>query len=191
MKRENILTVPNALSLLRLLGIGLYFPLIQREQFGFAVILLFVAGATDYLDGKIARAFNQSSRLGELLDPTVDRLYIVAILISFLQLELISPWLVFAIVLRDLALGGMLIAMRHFGLPPFKVTYLGKAATFNLLYAFPLLLLTKMEEAWISQGAFILGWAFSIWGIGLYFVTGVSYGVAGVRAIAQVRNSRL
>lgn len=191
MTESKILTIPNLLSLLRLLGIPVYFWLIANERFGMAVGLLFVAGATDYLDGKIARAFNQGSRIGELLDPAVDRLYILAILLSFLQLGLMPSWIVVVILFRDLFLGGLLIVMRRFAIAPFKVTYLGKAATFNLLYAFPLLLLTKIDERWISDLAFIFGWAFSSWGIALYLVTGISYALLGARAVVQARTSRL
>jgi cardiolipin synthase len=72
-----------------------------------------------------------------------------------------------------------------------KVTYLGKAATFNLLYAFPLLLLTKVEEKWLADLAFIFGWAFSTWGIALYLVTGFSYALGGSRAVVRARNSGL
>ncbi|MFZ9221810.1 MAG: CDP-alcohol phosphatidyltransferase family protein [Candidatus Nanopelagicaceae bacterium] len=191
MAKSKVYTVPNFLSLLRLLGVPVYFALIENERFGFAVGLLFIAGATDYLDGKIARLFNQGSRLGEILDPAVDRLYILAILLSFLQLDLMPVWIVGVIIARDLLLGLLLMMMRRYGLAPFQVTYLGKAATFNLLYAFPLILLTRVEERWVSDLAFVLGWAFSIWGIALYLLTGFSYAIAGWRAIVQARASRL
>ena len=165
----------------------IYLLLIESERYGWAVLTLVVAGATDYFDGKIARRFNQTSRLGELLDPAADRLYIVVILFSLWDLELLPIAVVLLIVGRDIILGILLIVMKRRDLPPFTVTYLGKAATFNLLYAFPFLLLTKSNTPWVAESSFILGWAFSAWGIGLYLYTGFVYLREGLRDLAQVR----
>jgi cardiolipin synthase len=185
--KSSVLTVPNALSVLRLVGVPIYLLLIESERYGWAVLTLVVAGATDYFDGKIARRFNQTSRLGELLDPAADRLYIVVILFSLWDLELLPIAVVLLIVGRDIMLGILLIVMKRRDLPPFTVTYLGKAATFNLLYAFPFLLLTKSDSPWVAESSFILGWAFSAWGIGLYLYTGFVYLREGLRDLAQVR----
>jgi cardiolipin synthase len=185
--KSSVLTVPNALSALRLVGVPIYLLLIESERYGWAVLTLVVAGATDYFDGKIARRFNQTSRLGELLDPAADRLYIVVILFSLWDLELLPIAVVLLIVGRDIILGILLIVMKRRDLPPFTVTYLGKAATFNLLYAFPFLLLTRSNTPWVAESSFILGWAFSAWGIGLYLYTGFVYLREGLRDLAQVR----
>ena len=184
---SSILTVPNLLSVLRLVGVPIYLVLIQGERYGWAVLTLMVAGATDYFDGKIARRFNQTSRLGELLDPAADRLYIVVILFSLWDLKLLPFAIVILIFGRDIVLAILLIAMKRKGLSPFTVTYLGKAATFNLLYAFPFLLLTLSDIRWLSDLSYVLGWAFSIWGVALYLYTGSSYFREGVRDLAQIR----
>jgi cardiolipin synthase len=184
---SSILTVPNLLSVLRLVGVPIYLVLIQGERYGWAVLTLMVAGATDYFDGKIARRFNQTSRLGELLDPAADRLYIVVILFSLWDLNLLPIAIVILIFGRDIVLAILLMAMKRKGLSPFTVTYLGKAATFNLLYAFPFLLLTLSDIRWLSDLSYVLGWAFSIWGVALYLYTGVSYFREGVRDLAQIR----
>ena len=178
-----VLTIPNILSVLRLLGVPLYFTLVSKENFVFAVMVLFLAGATDYFDGKIARRFNQTSRLGELLDPAADRLYVAAIVYSLWDLGVIPLLLLVLIFARDIILGVLLIFMKRRDLEPFKVTYLGKAATFNLLYAFPFLLLTLIDDDFVSTAAYVLGWAFSTWGIGLYLWTGALYFVAGIRRL--------
>ena len=184
---SSILTVPNLLSVLRLVGVPIYLVLIQGERYGWAVLTLMVAGATDYFDGKIARRFNQTSRLGELLDPAADRLYIVVILFSLWDLNLLPIAIVILIFGRDIVLAILLMAMKRKGLSPFTVTYLGKAATFNLLYAFPFLLLTLSDIRWLSDLSYVLGWAFSIWGVALYLYTGFSYLREGVRDLAQIR----
>ena len=182
-------TLPNLLTGLRALGIPLCLWLIlSAEAYPAAVIVLVIAGATDYFDGKLARALNQESRFGELMDPAVDRLYIAAVLIAMYVTEVIPLLVLSLIVLRDIALAFLLLAMKRKGIPPFKVTYLGKAATFNILYALPLLLLTVSAEGNLAQAAFILGWAFAGWGIGLYLWTGVGYAVSGIRSIRGVKN---
>ena len=188
---HEIWTVPNLLSILRLAGVPLYFILVNDERYLEAVGILFIAGATDYLDGKIARKFNQASKLGELLDPAADRLYIAAILFSLWQLNLLPLALLLALFGRDVILGALLVVMKRRGLPPFKVTYLGKAATFNLLYAFPFLLLTLLETKLVSDTAYVFGWAFSAWGAGLYLYTGVVYFLSGIRQLLVKSERRI
>jgi cardiolipin synthase len=183
-----MLTIPNALTLLRAAGIPIFLFLTWQERYSWAVLTLMIAGATDYFDGKLARALNQESRLGELLDPAVDRLYIATVLIAMFITGAIPIWVLVAIVARDLILGVLLLAMKRSGLSPFKVTYLGKAATFNLLYALPLLLLTFSTLDEISNLAFIFGWAFAGWGIGLYLWTGAQYARTGLRELRARRN---
>jgi cardiolipin synthase len=183
-----MLTIPNVLTLLRAAGIPIFLFLTWQERYSWAVLTLMIAGATDYFDGKLARALNQESRLGELLDPAVDRLYIATVLIAMFITGAIPIWVLVAIVARDLILGVLLLAMKRSGLSPFKVTYLGKAATFNLLYALPLLLLTFSTLDEISNLAFIFGWAFAGWGIGLYLWTGAQYARTGLRELRARRN---
>ena len=180
-----VINIPNSLTALRALGIPIFLWFVINENYPAAVLTLMVAGATDYLDGKAARALKQESRLGELLDPAVDRLYIATVLIAMYITGAIPGWLIFAIVVRDILLGALLLVMKRKGIPPFKVTYLGKAATFNLLYALPLLLLTFATESWIAELSFVFGWAFAGWGIGLYLLTGVQYAVSGLKSLGS------
>jgi len=183
----SVVTVPNGLTLLRGLGIPLFIYLaLNRHADAAAIIVLMIAGATDYFDGKLARAWNQESRLGELMDPAIDRLYIAATLIVLYIRDVLPLWIILTLVGRDLILGIMTLAMKHVGIGPFKVTYLGKAATFNLMYAFPLLLLSKSEGS-IGAVAYVIGWSFAIWGISLYFITGMNYFQAGWRSIAHAK----
>jgi cardiolipin synthase len=178
--RASVISVPNALTFLRFLGIPLFIYLtLKVEADGWAIVVLAIGGATDYFDGKIARAWNQTSRLGELADPAIDRLYILAILIVFLIRDIVPTWMIVIIVGRDLVLALITIVMTRKGISPFTVTYLGKAATFNLMYAFPFLLLA-LSEGVIGTIAFVVGWSFAIWGIALYISTGISYARQGI-----------
>ena len=148
----------------------------QTEHDGLALALLFLAGLTDYLDGMIARKYNLVSRVGQLLDPVADRLYIVSTLLGLAWREIIPWWLVAVLFARELFMGVVvLIAKRHgwVGLP---VHFAGKAATFNLLYAFPLLLLGEGTGT-LATIAEPVGWAFAWWGAALYWVAGILYAV--------------
>lgn len=182
-----MLTIPNALTFLRFLGIPLFIWLAQSgNQDGWAILVLAIGGATDYFDGKVARALNQESKFGEIADPTIDRLYIAATLIVLYLREAIPLWLIAVLVLRDVAMALLALAIQLKGLPPLSVTYLGKAATFNLLYAFPFLLLA-LSDTWYGTLAFIFGWAFAIWGVGLYCATAIGYFQTGIKGIRVAR----
>jgi cardiolipin synthase (CMP-forming) len=172
---DRIWTVPNALSVLRLLGVPLFlWLLLGPHQDGWALLVLALSGFTDWLDGVLARRLDQQSEFGALLDPTADRLYILATLLGLVLRHIIPLWLAVVIVGRDLILGLSLLVLRRHGYAPPAVHYLGKAATFCLLYAFPLLLLGAHGGTW-SDIARPIAWAFTIWGTGLYLWAGVVY----------------
>jgi cardiolipin synthase len=171
---DRVLTVPNALSLLRLLGVPFFLWLVLAEHDGWAVAVLMVSGFTDWLDGQIARRWNQMSKVGALLDPAADRLYILATLIGLTVRDVVPLWLTLLLVGRDVVLAGFLPVLRRHGYGPLPVHYLGKAATFNLLAGFPLLLLGDGDSV-VSQVAHAFGWAFAIWGTCLYWWAGWLY----------------
>jgi CDP-diacylglycerol--glycerol-3-phosphate 3-phosphatidyltransferase len=179
---DRVWTLPNALSVLRLLGVPLFlWLLLGPEADGWAVAVLMVSGFTDWLDGKLARWLDQGSRLGALLDPAADRLYIVSTLIALALRGIVPVWVVALLVGRELVLGVMLLVLRRHGYPPLQVHYLGKAATFLLLYAFPLLLLAD-GSGWLATATEPFAWAFTIWGTALYVLAGFFYvvQVAGI-----------
>jgi cardiolipin synthase len=170
-----VLTVPNLLSILRLLGVPLFlWLLLGPHADGWALILLLVSGFTDWADGVLARKLNQTSQLGALLDPAADRFYIIATLVGLVLRNVIPIWLAALILGRDLVLALTVPILRRHGLTALPVHYLGKAATFNLLYAFPLLLLGS-HGGTISTLVKPLAWAFTIWGTALYLWAGGLY----------------
>jgi cardiolipin synthase len=171
---QELKSVPNMLSILRLLLVPVFLWLLIADQFLIAFLVLMFASFTDWLDGFIARKFNQITSLGKVLDPSADRLFILATLIGLTVNEIIPAWLAIVIVARDvLLLIGYPISASH-GYGPLPVHFLGKAATFALLYALPLLLLA---DVWPTAEAVILplAWGFAYWGIGLYWVAGFVY----------------
>jgi cardiolipin synthase len=178
------LNIPNLLTLLRALGVPLFlylFLILNEPVASFIVITL--GAITDYLDGKIARALKQTSEFGAKFDPAVDRLYIGAIIIAFAIRDYLPWWLVIAILARDLILLLLVIFQQIRKIAFVEVTFLGKAATFNLLYAFPFLLLEDLPK--IGVWFYRVGWAFAIWGLSLYFYTGVQYFIRGVKQITK------
>ena len=184
---DRVWTLPNALSVLRLLGVPLFLWLLLGPQAdGWALVVLMVSGFTDWLDGKLARWLDLGSRLGALLDPAADRLYIVSTLVALAIRGIIPLWVVALLVGREVVLGIALLVLRRHGYPPLQVHYLGKAATFLLLYAFPLLLLAHGDNP-VSAIAAPLAWALTIWGTVLYLVAGALY---VVQAVGLVRAER-
>ena len=182
-------TIPNALSGLRLLGVPVFFWLIVGpENDGLALAILIVSSFTDWLDGYLARRLNQFSRLGELLDPLADRLYVVAALAALYIRDLLPIWVVVLLILRDVLMSGLLLYLKRLGITGIPVHFVGKAATMNLLYALPLILLGTFSGL-VGQLAHIFGWAFLIWGITMYWYAGALY-YRQVYEMRRVRNAR-
>jgi cardiolipin synthase len=149
---------------------------------GLALLVLAVASLTDYFDGKVARWLKQESALGAILDPLFDRFYIAASLFVLWDRQIIPSWIVLTLIIRDLFLFIVNIELKRRHLPLLVVNFIGKAATFNLLYAFPLLFLSQ-NEGLLGTLGYLFGWAFSAWGIALYLITGIWYLVSGVKSI--------
>jgi cardiolipin synthase len=186
---DRVLTLPNLLSLLRLLGVPLFlWLLLGPHADGWAIVVLALSGVTDWADGKLARALGQSSRLGALLDPAADRLYIVATLVAFVIRDVVPLWVVVVLLGRELVLGATLLALRRAGWPPLQVHYLGKAATFLLLCAFPMLLLADGDNP-VASVAQPIAYALTVWGAGLYVLAGVFYVVQAVGLLAGDRRA--
>jgi cardiolipin synthase (CMP-forming) len=172
---DRLMTIPNLLSLLRLAGVPLFLYLLLGPQAdGWAILVLAVGGFTDWLDGKLARLLDQQSRLGAVLDPAVDRLYILAVLIALGVRDVVPWWVVVVLIARDLVLAATLPVLRRRGYGPYRVSYLGKSATFLLLYAFPLLLLGQDSGFWADL-ARPIGIGFAVWGSAIYLYSGALY----------------
>lgn len=190
---DRVLTIPNLLSFGRLALVPVFVWLLlgPRETWSdlLALAILALSAFTDWLDGHLARRWNQISRVGQLLDPVADRLYIVATVVAFVARDIIPWWFAVAIVARDLVLALVVGVLRHYRLSPLPVHFLGKAATFNLLYALPLLLLSEISGT-LGIVALVFGWAFAIWGAGLYWVGAVLYIEQALRQVQAQRSAR-
>jgi cardiolipin synthase len=183
--------VPNALSVARLIGVPFFFWLVvggprTLTSDAWAVVLLFAAGATDWLDGKIARWLNQFSKLGAQLDPAADRFYIVATLVALAIRGIIPWWLVGLLAVRELILGVALLRLRSAGWEPLQVSFVGKTATLCLMYAFPLLLLGA-HAGTVPEIARVAGWSMGIWGTALYWIAAGLYLTQTARLLRKDR----
>jgi len=182
---DRVLTIPNAISAARLAGVPVFLWLVLGPRTAvaddWAVGVLIAAGLSDWLDGKIARALNQGSRLGQVLDPAADRLYIAATIVALAVRGIIPWWLVAVLALRELTVGAALAVLRRrAGFGTLQVSLVGKAATLCLLYAFPLLFLGDHHGS-PATVARVIGWAFAVWGTALYWWAAALY-------LAQVRS---
>ena len=175
---DRIVTWPNVLSAARLAGVPVFLWLVVGPRTPtadiIACLLLGVAGLSDWLDGKLARALDQVSELGKKLDPAADRLYILAALIGLAVRGIIPWWVAVILPARDAFLWCLVPFLRTRGYSSLPVHFLGKAATASLLYAFPLLLLGDGDGS-PALLAKVFGWAFALWGIGLYWWAGLLY----------------
>ena len=183
---DRVVTIPNALSFLRLLGVPVFLWLILGPHAdGWALVLLMVSGITDWLDGVLARVLNQRSRLGAMLDPVADRLYIVAAIVALTVRGIVPVALTVVILLRDVVVTATVPILRRHGYGPLQVNFVGKAATFAMLYALPLLLLGDGHNPF-RDAARVAGWAMVIWGTGLYWHSAWLY----LRQVRQLVTSR-
>jgi cardiolipin synthase (CMP-forming) len=189
---DRVLTVPNLLSAIRLALIPVFIYLLMfAHANGWAVAILMFSGASDWADGKIARSLNQSSRLGVLLDPAADRLYMVTVPVVMALSGMMPWWFVVTLLLRDVLLTATLPLLRSRGLSALPVIYIGKAATFALMSGFPLVLLGTGDALWSRViGAF--GWGFLFWGLYAYLWSFVLYAVQTalvVRRMPKLKNA--
>ena len=184
---SRVVTLPNLLSMLRLALVPVFLVLLIRGEDSWALLVLVVASASDFLDGFLARRFDQITRLGQLLDPAADRLYIFAALLGLASRGLVPWWIVLVVVGRDVFLLGLGVVLANFGFGPLPVHQLGKLATFCLFYALPMIMLGQAFPmlAWWSGP---VGWAFGIWGAFLYWWAGIIY---ATEAASVIRLSRV
>jgi cardiolipin synthase (CMP-forming) len=183
---DRVVTVPNALSLVRLLGVPLFLWLILGPHAdGWALTVLALSAITDWADGVLARLLDQRSRIGALLDPLADRLYIVSTVVALTARDILPIVATVVILLRDLVMSATIPVLRRHGYGPLRVHFLGKAATFAMLYALPLLLLGDGHNPF-HLVAKIVGWAMVLWGTGLYWHSAWLY----LRQVRQLVTAR-
>jgi cardiolipin synthase len=169
-------TLPNLITLVRLgfLPVFVWLLVIRSDQVA-AAWVLGALGATDWIDGYIARRYDQRSEFGAKFDPTVDRVLFIVALVTILAVGAIPVWFALAILVREIVVGASVaIATLAFGMKRFDVTFLGKTATLLLMFAIPALLLAS--SSWGPTRVFeLIGWALGLPGLALSYWTGIGY----------------
>jgi cardiolipin synthase (CMP-forming) len=179
---SRVWTIPNVLSMLRLALVPFFLVLIVIGDYFGALVVLVIASFTDLLDGYLARRLGQVTRLGELLDPAADRLYIFAALVGLAANGLVPWWIVVIIVARDVFLLVLGVVLANHGYGPLPVHQLGKVATFALFFGVPVIMLGLAFPAVLPISEPI-GWAITLWGAFLYWWAGVIYAIETARVI--------
>ena len=169
-----ILNIPNIITFFRILTVPLIVYLTHIGNLKFVCFLIFLASFTDWLDGYIARKYNMYSRLGEILDPVSDRIYILALIYIVYFLNLMPIVLILLLLFRETLLTSILAYLKTRGITGLPVHYLGKMGSFCLLIGFPGLIFSvtflETKTLWLT-----IGWSFMIWGVFLYFFSTYKY----------------
>ena len=188
---DRILTIPNALSLGRLLCVPLFLWLLfgRDNEVGAAVLLGFL-GATDWVDGFIARRYNQVSTVGKVLDPTADRILLAVGIFSILLVGAVPAWVAWLAIFREVAVGVGVVALAAMGARRIDVQWVGKAGTFLLMAAFPLFLASHAEDLSWADAARAVAWPCALVGLGFAYYSAVMYVPLGRKALSAGRASR-
>ena len=182
-----MLTVPNALSVLRLLCVAVFgWVLLGRHDDFAAACILAALGATDWVDGQVARRFNQVSTLGKVLDPAADRVLVATAVVAGTVAGAIPVWLCVVVGVREAAVSGAVAVLGALGAPRIDVVWAGKAGTLGLMFAFPLFLVGHSTVSWHST-AEVLAWLFCTPALVLAWSAAAAYVPAARRAYAQAR----
>ena len=173
--RDIIFTIPNFISLLRLISIPLIAYMIYTDRKWAALIILALSVLSDWLAGFLARRMHQISKIGQLLDPLADRLLIFCSVLVFGMAGLLPWWLLIAIGLRDLVMLIEVLVIAQFGYGPLPVHFAGKTGTALLMIAIPALIVAVLGQGYIFTSLHLAAVACSIWGVVLYWVAGLIY----------------
>ena len=187
---DRVVTVPNVLTVVRFLGVPLFMWLVlAQKEYGWAVVVLAVMGSTDWVDGYVARRFDQTSTLGRVLDPAADRLALIAVAVTLVLAGVVLWWYLAALLIPDLVLGiSSLFYFRSH--PDLPVSRVGKVRTALLLAGTPLLVLSKLAIPGAAAYA-VIAWILLALGLVGHWIAAVNYFRAIVRKGRPVRTGRL
>lgn len=187
---DRILTVPNVISLVRLLCLPLFvYLLFGRDNRAAAATLLGILGATDWIDGYIARHFDQVSNLGKILDPVADRLLFFVGITCIVIDGSVPLWFAGMVLVRELVVAATTVILGIMGARRIDVTWWGKAGTFGLMFAFPMFLASESTIGWAGFARF-LAWFTGIPGLTFSYVAWALYVPLGLKALREGRADR-
>ncbi len=187
---DRVLTVANVVTSVRLLGVGVFVWLLfgPGDQTA-AAILLAVLGTTDWVDGQLARRLHQVSRIGKVLDPTVDRVLVGAAVIAIMAHGAVPLWFGLLTLAREVVVSGTVVVLAALGARRIDVLWIGKAGTFGLMVAYPGFLISHGAAGW-QQPFHVAAWVAGGAGIVLAWAAALAYVVPARRALAEGRADR-
>jgi cardiolipin synthase len=189
---DRILTVPNVITLVRLLCIPVFLWLLfGLENRAAAAILLGVLGATDWVDGYIARRYNQASNLGKQLDPIADRALMLVGIIAIMIDGSVPLWFGGLSLAREVIMSLWVAGVTLAGATRLDVTWYGKAGTFCQMFAFPMFLFSAGSTGWLHDVTQFLAWAVGLPGLVLSYIAFFQYFPRGLEALREGRALRL
>ena len=188
--RDLIWTVPNAISLLRILSIPLFAVLVTRRDMVWALFVLAVSALSDGLDGLVARRFNQVSKIGQILDPIADRLLILCSVVALGIAGIIPWWVLLVVGARDLVMGIEILVLAQYDYGPLPVHFVGKSGTAVLMMTIPAFIIAEMWQGAFTLGLHLICIAGLIWGAALYWMAGIIYLKQGYDIIKTARSER-
>lgn len=187
---DRIATIPNLLTLVRLLCIPVFLWLLfSRENRAGAAILLGALGATDWVDGYVARHFGQVSNLGKIFDPTADRVLLVVAIGAIIADGSAPMWVAVAVLVREVLVGAVAVFIAVMGATRIDVTWFGKAGTFCNMFAFPLFL-GGASDISVADALTTGAWAFALPGLALSYYAAAGYVPRAVLAVREGRAAR-
>lgn len=187
---DRVLTLPNAISVVRLSCLPVFLWLLfGRENRAAAAGLLGVLGATDFVDGYIARHWHQVSTLGKILDPVADRLLFFVGGLAIIVDGSIPAWVGWLVLARELAVSLATVGLALLGASRIDVTWFGKAGTFCNMVAFPMFLASESTVGW-REAAEVIAWGFVVPGLVLSYIALALYLPIGLRALREGRAAR-
>ena len=188
---DRVLTAANVVTTLRLAGVGAFLWLLfgAGDQTA-AAILLGVLGATDWVDGQLARRLHQVSRIGKVIDPAVDRVLVGTAVIAVIVHGAVPLWFGLLTVAREVVVSGTVLALAALGARRIDVLWIGKAGTFGLMVAYPGFLIAHGNAGW-QEPFRVVAWVAGVAGIALAWSAAIAYLVPARRALAEGRSGRV
>ena len=173
--RNIYITVPNIISLLRIVSIPFITLLVAHHRMVLALIVLTLSALSDGVDGLIARSFNQVSRIGQVLDPIADRLLILCSVLALGLAGIIPMWMIVIVAARDMMMGVLVVILAQHDYGPLPVNFVGKTGTALLLISIIVLIISEMVHSRLMLIVHVAGLATGIWGLGIYWLAGLIY----------------
>jgi len=187
---DRVLTVPNAVTVVRLACIPLFvWVLFGAHRPVAAAVILAVLGATDWVDGYVARHFHQVSTVGKVLDPVADRALTATAVISTMVYGAVPLWFGLATLAREVLVSATVLVLAAMGAERIDVLWVGKAGTFGLLFAYPAFLLADGSAGW-QKAVLVVAWVTGLVGLTLSWIAAASYIPLARRALARGRAGR-